>query len=120
MPDVLTYGTIALIIQLAHSIEELLTGFNRKWFITNLSFPNMLICEIVHLISWILVTQIVQKPSRIDILFIFLSLMLLNGSQRIAWAITAKRYVPGLFTAPFHLVNFALFYVALSGLNLAR
>jgi hypothetical protein len=41
----------------------------------------------------------------------FLALMFANGVQHVVWAGVVKKYVPGLITAPIHILVFMLFYL---------
>ncbi len=104
------FGTIALFIQLAHSIEELATGFHKKWYLAKLSFPLFLAFEITHNILWISVFVIDSFPGRLQLIKFFLVLMFANGIQHVVWAGSVKKYVPGLATALLHIVNFTIFY----------
>jgi len=109
MLSVFSFGTIALIIQLAHSIEELMTGFHKKWYLMKLSFPFFLTFEILHNIFWLSVFLIGVFPRRAWLIEFFLVLMFANGIQHIVWAGSVKKYVPGLITAILHIVNFLIF-----------
>lgn len=40
----------------------------------------------------------------------FILLMFANGIWHIFWALSEKKYVPGLITAPFHLLIFAWYF----------
>lgn len=113
MASVLLFGTIALFIQLAHSIEELLTGFHKKWYLVKLSFPFFLSFEIIHNSFWTLVLLDQSFPARLPLIWFFLILMFANGIQHLVWAGSVKKYVPGLVTAVLHVVNFLVFYFSL-------
>lgn len=110
MELVLTYGTIALFIQLAHSIEELLTGFHKKWYLVKLPFSFFLVFEVIHNIFWFSVFRVGSFPARLQLMSFFLVLMFANGVQHVVWAGSVKKYVPGLITAVLHIVNFLVFY----------
>ena len=108
-----TFGLIALYIQIAHSAEELLTGFHKKWYFVKWSFSGFLTFEITHNFFWLLVFYLKSFPSRLFLIEFFLVLMFANGIQHIIWAGSVKKYVPGLLTAVFHIINFAIFYFLL-------
>lgn len=97
------------IIQVVHSIEELTTGFHKKWFFTKFTFRNFLLFEIVHNIFWALVIFLPFFPYRLYLLTLFVLLMFANGIEHVVWFMTEKKYVPGLYTAIIHIVSFIVF-----------
>ncbi|OGH20775.1 MAG: hypothetical protein A3D74_05630 [Candidatus Levybacteria bacterium RIFCSPHIGHO2_02_FULL_37_13] len=99
-----------LLVQILHSVEELSTGFHKKWYFTKLSFKTFLIFEIIHNLFWSLVVFIKDFPYRSELLLFFIALMFANGVQHIVWFGFKKKYVPGLITAPIHIVLFFIFY----------
>ncbi|MBA3724812.1 MAG: HXXEE domain-containing protein [Candidatus Levybacteria bacterium] len=105
-----TFALVILIVQIAHSIEELATGFHKRWYLRKLSFNTFLLFEIVHNIFWISVVLFKEFPLRSELLFFFIALMFANGVQHLVWFGTEKKYVPGLITAPIHVVLFLLFF----------
>ena len=59
---------------------------------------------------WIVVLLESSFPNRTSLQLLFLVLMFANGVQHIVWFGAVKKYVPGLITAPMHIVAFLLFY----------
>lgn len=110
MVEINFIATTMLIIQLIHSVEELSTGFHKEWYLTKLSFNTFLIFEIIHNTFWSSVVLIKNFPYRHELLLFFIALMFANGIQHIVWFGFKKKYVPGLVTAPIHIVLFSLFY----------
>jgi len=107
----LTYFyTIALFIQLLHSLEELSTGFHKRWYLFKIPFRTFLTFEIVFSLFWILILLIQPIPYREFFQAFFLVLMFANGIQHIVWFGSEKRYVPGLITAIAHVIIFLVFY----------
>ena len=104
------FATLFLLVQLFHSVEELSTGFHKRWYLTKLSFKTFLIFEIIHNLFWTGVVLIKSVPYRKELLFFFFALMFVNGVQHIVWFGFKKKYVPGLITAPIHIVLFLFFY----------
>ncbi len=104
------FFVISLFVQIAHSIEELATGFHKKWYLFKMSFWAFLTFEIVFESFWIAVWLMPDFHSRIYFQAFFLALMLANGVQHIVWAGNVKKYVPGLVTAPVHITVFLTFY----------
>lgn len=96
--------------QLAHSVEELSTGFNKKWYIYKMPFWVFLGFEIIFNIFWGTVLFYGQFPYREHLLAFFIALMFANGVQHVVWAGCVKKYVPGLVTAPIHIIVFLIFY----------
>lgn len=113
MELVTLYGTIALFIQLAHSIEELATGFHKQWYFRKLSFRFFLTFEVIHNLFWLVVFYFSSFPFRFNLISFFLVLMFANGVQHVVWADSVKRYVPGLVTAVLHISNFLVFFFSL-------
>jgi hypothetical protein len=67
--------------------------------------------ELAHNAFWLAVLLLTGLPYRERLLAVFLVLMLANGLEHLIWAIVVKRYVPGLVTAPWHILLFAAFWV---------
>jgi hypothetical protein len=110
MIDINFIATAMFFVQIAHSIEELSTGFNEKWYLAKLSFNTFLTFEIFHNLFWALVVFIKDFPARNQLILFFIALMFANGIQHIVWFGFKKKYVPGLVTAPIHLILFFIFY----------
>ena len=105
-----TIAIIMLVVQFAHSGEELLTGFHRRWYLTKLPFSYFLAFEILHNLFWTAVILLNYFPLRIYLLGSFVVLMFANGIQHLVWAGMVKKYVPGLITAPVHVILFLVLY----------
>jgi len=104
------FFVISLLAQIAHSIEELSTGFHKKWYVFKIPFWVFLAFEIIFEGFWITVWLLQNFPNRTLLQAFFLALMFANGVQHIVWAGNVKRYVPGLITAPLHIIVFLVFY----------
>lgn len=101
---------ISLIVQIAHSIEELTTGFHKKWYLFKMPFLIFLLFELAFSSFWIYIFLNKSFPNRDYLQAFFLLLMFANGVQHLVWAGIVKKYVPGLVTSPLHLIIFLLFY----------
>ncbi len=66
--------------------------------------------EICFNVFWALVLLVPQFPNRVSLLYFFIALMLANGLQHIIWMGFTKKYVPGLMTAPIHIILPLVFY----------
>jgi len=104
------FFTICLLVQVAHVIEELSTGFHRKWYVFKMPFWVFLAFEVVFESFWIAVWLFQDFPSRAYLQAFFLVLMFANGVQHIVWSGNVKKYIPGLITAPVHIIVFLVFY----------
>lgn len=105
------FAIVIFIVQIFHSIEELSTGFHKKWYLFKMPFWVFLTFEICFTIFWAYVLLVPTFPHRLSFLSFFIALMLANGLQHIIWWRFAKKYVPGLITAPIHVVFAALILV---------
>ncbi len=108
-----SFALLIFAIQVFHSIEELTTGFHKRWYLTKLSFKTFLIFEICFTLLWGLVIYIQDFPLRDSLLLFFIALMFANGVQHVVWAGAEKKYVPGLVTGVVHIIAFFLFYFQL-------
>lgn len=104
------FFAISLFVQTIHVIEELSTGFNKKWYLFKIPFWVFLLFEFVFEGFWIIVYFLQNFPNRPYLQAFFLILMFANAVQHLVWAGSVKKYVPGLITAPVHIVVFLLFY----------
>ena len=104
------FFAISLLVQIAHSIEELSTGFHKKWYVFKMPFWVFLVFEIALESFWIAVWLLQDFPNITYLQAFFLALMFANGVQHIVWAGNVKKYVPGLITAPIHIIVFLVFY----------
>ncbi len=105
-----TFFVLSLFVQLIHSVEELSTGFHKKWYLFKMPFWVFLTFEILFALFWFAVLLIDTLPIRESLQKFFLFLMLANGVQHLIWWRFAKKYVPGLITAPLHIGVFLTFY----------
>lgn len=101
---------LSLVTQLIHSVEELSTGFHKKWYLFKMSFRTFLIFEILFSGFFIFVLFATAFPFRNLIQEFFLILMFANGVQHLVWWGAVKKYVPGLVTAFVHIAIFSVFY----------
>lgn len=107
---ILYFATLMFGIQLLHSIEELSTGFHKRWFLFKMPFKTFLAFEVIHNLFWLTVLLLPTFPYRIELLAVFILLMFANGVEHVIWAGCEKKYVPGLITAPLHIVLFLILY----------
>ena len=110
MGQIVQFAALFYIIQLAHSLEELITGFHKKWYLFKIPFSLFFTFGVFHSLFWGLVLIQNQFPFRTQLLAIFILLMFVNGIQHLIWFATVKKYVPGLLTAPAFVVLFFIFY----------
>ena len=101
---------LSLIVQCIHGSEALIMGAHREWYLFTMPFWVLLLWEIVFLGFWSTVYVVPGFPWREHLEALFLVLMFANGLQHIVWWGTRKSYVPGIFTAPLHVVVFLAFY----------
>ena len=107
------FFTAFVVIQLLHSIEELSTGFHKKFPPFRMSFRFFLTFELLFSAFWLCVLFVDAFPLRIPLMAAFNVLMFANGIWHVAWFLfceKGRRYVPGLVTAPVHIITFLLFY----------
>lgn len=105
-----TFYIISLITQLFHSVEELSTGFHKKWYLSTMPFWVFLLFEVVFSLFWIGVYLYKDFPYREALQISFLILMFINGIQHVIWWRFKKKYVPGLITAFLHVLIVSIFY----------
>lgn len=113
MPSLEMFASYFFIIQLLHSFEELATGFHKRWYLFKMPFRVFLGFEILFNLFWAIVLLSKQFPERQILLAIFTVLMFANGIQHLIWFGWEKKYVPGLLTAPVHIILFLFFYLQL-------
>jgi hypothetical protein len=101
---------ILLGIQVVHSIEELVNGFHEKFPLFKMKFQTFLAFEIVFLIFWSVIFILKQFSHREQFMAFFALLMFANGLWHMVWWGIAKKYVPGLVTAPLFILVFIVFY----------
>lgn len=100
-----------LCLQIVHSLEELTTGFHKRWYLFKMPFWVFLLFEIIFTSFWILILLNPGFPNRELFQKIFVLLMFANGIQHLVWFGVEKKYVPGLITAPIHVLLFSYFYL---------
>lgn len=105
-----TFAFYVLLVQFAHSLEELGTGFHKKWYLFPMPFWVFLLFEITHNIFWSLVILTDLIPYKTQLSAFFIALMFANGVQHIIWFGWKKKYVPGLVSAPIHIILFLIFF----------
>ncbi len=108
------YFTLFVAIQLLHSLEEIFTGFDRRWRVWKMSRRFFVTFEIIFSLFLITLIFWTQFPFRETIMYGFNLLMFANGVWHLMWAGIEKKYVPGLFTAPLFIIVFILFYIQLA------
>ena len=108
------FFAISLLVQIIHAIEELSTGFHKRWYLFKMPFWVFLVFELLFEGFWIAVYLFPDFPNRPAFQAFFLSLMFANGLQHLVWARIVKKYVPGLITTPLHIIVFLLFYLTAS------
>jgi hypothetical protein len=99
--------------QLAHSQEEIWTGFHRRWFV--FTMPRWLFIAFEVLFSIPIVAYIVNPHLPLANIYMpgFALLMFINGIYHITWAMVSKKYMPGLVTAPLFIVIFSFYFASL-------
>ena len=102
MITILFAAQIAFLIQVTHSIEELVTGFHKKWYLFKMPFFVFFLFEIGFTFFWFLVI-FTSYFSNEKLLLFYILLMFANAIQHLVWFGINKKYVPGLVTALFHL-----------------
>ena len=109
-----TFYLLSLITQLIHSVEELSTGFQKKWYLFKMPFWIFLIFEICFSGFWIMILVNPIFPYRSTLQIFFLLLMFANGVQHLVWCGNVKKYVPGLLTAPLHIIIAFIYFLGLN------
>lgn len=99
-------------VQVLHSIEELSSGFHKKWFYRKLSWRFFLTFEILHNLFWAAVILTPSMPYGNLLMAVFALLMFANGIEHVVWYMWKKSYVPGLATAPLHIALFVAWFIA--------
>ena len=102
--------TISSIIQILHSLEEIFTHFERRWPLWKTSRAVFVSFEIVF--SALFLYVLFFQPS-FYVIFAkaFILLMFANGIWHLFWGWSERQYVPGLITAPFHILNSAIYFL---------
>ncbi len=105
-----SFALFMFAVQIAHSIEELSTGFHKRWYLFKMPFGSFLSFELLHNLFWGLVILTNLIPYKQELSAFFIALMFANGVQHLVWFGFTKKYVPGLITAPLHIVLFLIFF----------
>ena len=105
-----TFFVLMFVVQIVHSVEELATGFHKKWFFFKMSFKFFLTFEVLHNLFWFAVLVFNQFPYRNHLMAFFIVLMFAQSLWHLAWWAMKKEYVPGLVTASLHVGLFLTFY----------
>ncbi len=113
MANLENYFIILAIIQIAHSAEEILTNFPKKWPLWRMSKQTFISFELFLSTLLILVIFFKQFPQRQLFMMLFNLIMFANGVWHLMWAGIEKRYVPGLITAILFIIVFTSFYLNL-------
>ncbi len=102
--------TISCLIQVLHSVEEISTRFEKRWPLWRMRRSTFVIFEIAF--TALFLSALFFSPS-FEVMFAkaFIALMFANGIWHIFWAGSEKRYVPGLITAPLHVLNFIIYFL---------
>jgi len=114
-----SFFIVMLGIQFAHSLEELLNEFHKKFPLFSMTFKFFLIFEIIFFSFWTLV-YFVEISAREHLMAFFIILMFINGIWHVTWYGIAKKYVPGLITAPLFILTFLIFYFKYLSLNIVH
>lgn len=110
MENIITAFTISCIIQIFHSLEEIFTRFDKRWPLWRMSRTTFVAFEIVF--SLVFLYVLFFQPSFYEIFAkAFLLLMFANGIWHLFWGWNEKRYVPGVITAPFHVLNSIIYFL---------
>jgi hypothetical protein len=114
MNDLESFYILSLSVQVIHSIEELSTGFHKRWYLFKMPFWAFLVFEICFSGFWIVVLMNPIFPYRSTLQLFFLLLMFANGIQHFVWWGNVKKYVPGLLTAPIHIIIAIIYFLGLN------
>lgn len=107
------YFLTFLALQVLHSIEELVTGFHKKFPLMKLKFKTFLTFELAFISFWTFIFFYVPYPAKDIWMHAFILLMFANGLWHIVWFgffERFKRYVPGLLTAPLFIIIFVVYF----------
>jgi hypothetical protein len=115
MINIEKYYLILVLVQLAHSQEEIWNGFEKVWPLWKMSRFTFVFFEILLSILIIGIYLIKSLPNREILMLSFNVLMFANGIWHLMWAGIKKHYVPGLFTAPVMIIVFLVFYFKIYG-----
>jgi|SRR3989344_4526444 len=110
MENITLAFAISCIIQVLHSLEEIFTRFEQRWPLWKMSRAIFVFFEIIF--SAVFLCVLFFQPSFYNTFAkVFLLLMFANGIWHLFWGWSERRYVPGLITAPFHILNSAIYFL---------
>jgi len=114
MNNLESFYILSLSVQVIHSIEELSTGFHKRWYLFKMPFLIFLLFEILFTSFWIVILLVPSLPNRTMLQTTFLLLMFANGVQHLVWWGNVKKYVPGLLTTPIHIIIAFIYFLGLN------
>ena len=109
MIDIYFYFALSCIIQILHSLEEIFTHFEKRWPLWKMERITFVSFEILFTLLFLSIF-ILNPISGAFFIKIFMLIMFANGIWHLFWAGSEKKYVPGLITAPLHIINFIFYY----------
>lgn len=101
--SLLLASQVMFFMQVLHSLEELGTGFHKKWYLFKMPFWMFLLFEVIFTVFWAITIFTNALPEKNFMMKVFLLLMFANGIQHLVWFGCVKKYVPGLITCFLHL-----------------
>lgn len=104
------YFVLFGLAQLAHSQEEIWTGFHKKWFVFTMPRWAFIAFEVLFLAVMFLYILRPELAFAATYMKLFALVMLINGIGHIVWGLVLRKYVPGLITAPIFVVIFFFYY----------
>ncbi len=111
MENIILAFTASSLIQVLHSTEEIYTHFEQRWPLWKTSRATFISFEIVF--SLIFLYVFFFQPFFYFIFAkSFLLLMFANGLWHLFWGWNERRYVPGLITAPLHILNSTIYFLS--------
>ena len=108
------FFAIMLGVQFLHSIEELSHNFHARFPLFKMTFRFFLSFEILFFTTFLLVYLLPDLAYRSALMSFFIVLMFANGIWHITWLGIAKKYVPGIVTAPIFVIVFLAYFFNLS------
>lgn len=103
------------LIQLAHSQEEIWTGFHKRWFVFTMPRWVFIIFEILFSIPIIAYIANPGLPLADWYMPLIALVMLIDGVRRIVWGLVERKNVLGLVTASLFVIVFIFYYIGLIG-----
>jgi hypothetical protein len=110
MENIITFFAISCAIQIFHSLEEIVMRFEKFWPLWKMKRVTFISFEI--LFSLLFLYVLLFAPTY-QLIFakLFLLTMFANGVWHIFWGWSDRKYVPGLVTAPLHIINLVIFFL---------